>query len=83
MEMIQIFLWIVVVIAIIVYVYGLISLFFFDDDDMDIYWHDNYAVLKCEHYNQTEVVVWAAATCEEIHTICDDCSALLKVRTDC
>lgn len=78
----QIVFMICIIIAII-FLFGILCKVVFDDDDMDLYWHDNYAVIECEHPNQTEVVVWASATCEEIHTICDDCSALLKVRTDC
>lgn len=79
------FLLILVVIAIIVYVFGLISLFCFDDEDPDIDWMDNYAVVACPHPpdHRTDVVVASSVTCETIHTICDDCSAVLNTRTDC
>ena len=77
------FLLIIFVFAVIIYVYGLISLFCFDDQDPDQYWLDNYAVIECPHINVSDVVVNSTVTCETVHTICDDCSKVLNVRTDC
>lgn len=83
MEIMQTLLLIVVVIAIIVYVYGLISLFFFDDADPDMDWYDNYTVIDCPHIEKTDVVVESNVTCEVVHTICDDCGQVLNTRIDC
>lgn len=38
---------------------------------------------QCAHNDCTEVTVSSAVTCETIHTICDDCSEILNIRTDC
>lgn len=62
---------------------AIVSQFCFDDKDPDLNWHDEYTVIKCPHLNTTDVVVSSAVNCEEVHTICDDCSKVLKRRTDC
>lgn len=62
---------------------AIVAQFAFDDKDPDIYWLDEYTVTKCPHLHTTDVVVSSAVNCEEIHTICDDCSKVLKRRVDC
>lgn len=67
------------------YLGWLVSILAFDDDDPDMDYMDNYAVSTCPHpeKHRTDVVVQSHVTCEVIHTICDDCSAVLNIRTDC
>ncbi|WP_166964669.1 hypothetical protein [Yeosuana marina] len=68
------------IMAIIVLVFSLIS---FDDEDPDMDWYDNYAVLECPHLNKSLVTVSSSVNCETVHTVCDDCSKVLKVEHDC
>lgn len=55
----------------------------FDDNDPDMYWYDNYTVIKCPHLETTDVTVDSTVTCETIHTICDACGKVLEQRTEC
>lgn len=65
----------------------------FNDNDADMFWHDNYAECQrpyvaaketCNHTgDKTDVVVWTTTTCECVHTICDNCGKVLKENTDC
>jgi len=71
-------------ITIVLLVFAFIANHCFYDDDPDMYPNDNYSVLTCPHTGEkTDVTVESNVTCETIHTICDDCGKVLKVRIDC
>ena len=60
-----------------------LSFFCFDDNDPDMDWYDNYTTIQCPHIEKTDVIVNATVTCEEVWTVCDNCSEVLNKRTDC
>ncbi|WP_277871378.1 hypothetical protein [Pseudotamlana carrageenivorans] len=37
---------------------------------------------SCKHKNKTDIVIDAVVTVEEIWTVCDDCSLVLKKRIE-
>jgi len=75
---------IIILIVIACLVLCLLAEFCFDDNDPDMCWYDNYAVIQCPHQGEkTDVVVNSCVTCETIHTICDDCGEVLNTKTDC
>ena len=92
-ELYTIFVFGFLFIALLIIILCFISKRCFDDTDPDMFWYDNYAAPKpglntktpllkplCEHKNRSDVVVWATATCEQVHTICHDCSETLEIK---
>ena len=74
---------IIAIIALVVLGFCLVSFYSFDDKDPDMFWYDNYAVIECSHLNKSLVTVSSSVNCETVHTVCDDCSKVLKVEIDC
>lgn len=74
---------VIVIIVFIVCVFYLFSNNVFDDEDPDMDWHDNYAVLDCPHINQRLVTESSAVNCETVHTVCSDCGKVLNIEVDC
>lgn len=74
-----------ILVVIIRFVYAFVKLAnrCFDDDDADMYWHDNYAVVKCPHLGEkTDVVVNSNINVEEIWTCCDSCGDVVNKRVE-
>lgn len=54
----------------------------FDDEDPDLFWYDNYAVIECPHLHLFDVVEEAFANYELVGTYCTDCGERLDSRQD-
>lgn len=73
----------IIVFGILILIGGLFCVLVYQlfQDDLYMHWVGN--ATDCPHTDRTDVVVSSSVTCETIHTICDDCSAVLNTRTDC
>ncbi len=61
---------------------GVLAHMVFEDDDPELLWYDEYAVIECPHLDLTDVVEEAFADYELVGTYCFDCGERLSVRQD-